>query len=288
MTLPSGTVPRGVRHSRFRHYTETLMNAALLGGLVASLSYRLGLHGRLGVTRYNVALAPERRLPRPLTIAFASDFHAGPPTHAGLFDELFARIDAERPDLLLLGGDYVHGPARYAGALCEALAACRPPLGKLAVFGNHDLITDHGLIERLFARAGVEMLVNRARALPAPFDGVSVCGMDDPWTGAPDGDATFAGAGPTRVLLMHAPDGLLRLDGHCFDVGFAGHTHGGQIATGDGTPLVMPRGPLSRPYHYGRFPVPGNGALIVSRGVGCSGIPVRINADPELVICTVQ
>ncbi|USX22438.1 hypothetical protein NHH82_09885 [Oxalobacteraceae bacterium OTU3REALA1] len=71
-------------------------------------------------------------------------------------------------------------------------------------------------------------------------------------------------------------------------VGFAGHTHGGQIATGEGRPLVMPRGPLSRPFHYGRFPLPGNGELIVSRGVGCSGIPVRINADPELVICTVQ
>ncbi|USX28458.1 metallophosphoesterase [Oxalobacteraceae bacterium OTU3CINTB1] len=288
MTLLPGKAQRGMRPSRFRQYSEALMNAALLGGLVASLSYRLGLHGRLGVTRYGVALPPERRLPRPLKIAFASDFHAGPPTHAGLFDALFKSIDAERPDLLLLGGDYVHGPARYAGALCEALATCHPPLGKLAVFGNHDLITDHGLLERMFARAGVEMLVNRAHALPAPFDGVSVCGMDDPWTGAPDGHATFAGAGPTRVLLMHAPDGLLRLDGHRFDVGFAGHTHGGQIATGDGTPLVMPRGPLSRSLHYGRFPLRGNGELIVSRGVGCSGIPVRINADPELVICTVQ
>ena len=50
----------------------------------------------------------------------------------------------------------------------------------------------------------------------------------------------------------------------------------------------MPQGPLSRPYYYARFKVPGNGDLIVSRGVGCSGIPVRINADPELVICTLQ
>jgi predicted MPP superfamily phosphohydrolase len=264
------------------------MNLALLGGLVASLSYRIGLHGRLSVTRHSVALPLARRLPRPLKIAFASDFHAGPPTHAGIFKDLFTQIAVEQPDLLLLGGDYVHGPARYVAALCPALAACDPPLGKLAVLGNHDLITDHALIERMFAQAGVRTLVNRAHRLPAPFDSVSVCGMDDPWTGAPDGHATFADAAATRVLLMHAPDGLLRLDGHRFDVGFAGHTHGGQIATADGTPLVMPRGPLSRPYHYGRFSIPDNGELIVSRGVGCSAIPVRINADPELVICTVQ
>lgn len=288
MTLPSGVVQRGQRQSRLRQYAEAALNMALLGGLVASLSYRIGLHGQLGVTRHSVTLPPARRLPRPLKIAFASDFHAGPPTHAGIFDDLSAQLSIERPDLLLLGGDYVHGPAEYVAALCPALAACEAPLGKLAVFGNHDLITDHALIEREFAGAGVRMLVNRALTLPAPFDSVSVCGMDDPWTGAPDGHATFAGAGATRILLMHAPDGLLRLDGHRFDVGFAGHTHGGQIADGDGTPLMMPRGPLSRPYHYGRFAIPGNGDLIVSRGVGCSAIPVRINADPELVICTMQ
>nr|WP_315395766.1 metallophosphoesterase [uncultured Duganella sp.] len=280
--------PRNKHYSRLEHYIEAGVNLALLGGLVAALSYRVGLHGKLGVTRHALSLPPGRRLPQPLKIAFASDLHAGPPTHRGIFDDLFARIDAERPDVLLLGGDFVAGPAANAAALCPGLAACRPPLGKYGVLGNHDLSTDDALIVRLFEQAGVSMLVNRAVALPAPFDSVAICGMDDPWTGAPDGAATFAGAGATRVLLMHAPDGLLMLDGERFDVAFAGHTHGGQVALRDGTPLAMPKGPLSRPYHYGRFPVRDNGELIVSRGVGCSGIPVRINADPELVICTVQ
>lgn len=281
-------VPRNKHYSRRQHQLEALLNIALLGGLVSALSYRCGLHGRLGVTRHTLALPAPQRLPRPLKIAFASDFHAGPPTHPAIFADLFASIAAEAPDVLLLGGDYVSGPAANVAALCPALAACRPPLGKFAVLGNHDLSTDDAEIARLFEAAGVQVLVNRAVALPAPFDSVCVCGMDDPWTGEPDGAATFAGAAATRILLMHAPDGLLMLDGQRYDLGFAGHTHGGQIALRDGTPLVMPSGPLSRPYHYGRFPVRGNGELIVSRGVGCSGIPVRINAAPELVICTVQ
>ncbi len=281
-------VPRNKRYSRRQHQLEALLNIALLGGLVSALSYRCGLHGRLGVTRHALALPDQLRLPQPLKIAFASDFHAGAPTHPAIFADLFASIAAEEPDLLLLGGDYVSGPAGNAAVLCPALAACRPPLGKFAVLGNHDLSTDDGEIARLFEAVDVQMLVNRAVALPAPFGNVSVCGMDDPWTGEPDGAATFAGAGAVRLLLMHAPDGLLMLDGERYDIGFAGHTHGGQIALRDGTPLVMPTGPLSRPYHYGRFPVRGNGELIVSRGVGCSGVPVRINADPELVISTVQ
>ncbi|TFW18345.1 metallophosphoesterase [Duganella callida] len=279
---------RNKRYSRRQHYLETILNVALLGGHVSALTYHLGLHGRLGVTRHTLALPPERRLSQPLKIAFASDLHAGPATHKRIFDDLFAAIAAEQPDLLLLGGDFVTGPARHVRQLCPGLAACNPPLGKFGVLGNHDLSTDEVLITRLFEQAGVRMLVNQAHALPAPFARVSVCGMDDPWTGEPDGAATFAGAADVRVLLMHAPDGLLMLNGQRFDLGFAGHTHGGQIALRDGTPLHMPHGPLCRPYHYGRFPLRDNGELIVSRGVGCSGIPVRINADPELVICTVQ
>lgn len=282
------TVPRSKRFSARQHTLESVLNIALLGGLVSSWSYRLGLHGRLGVLRHSVRLPEARRLVRPLRIAFASDFHAGPPTHPALFDELFACIAVEQPDVLLLGGDYVAGPARLASALAPGLAACQPPLGKFGVLGNHDLSTDDGHIVRVLEEAGVQMLINRAVTLPAPFDTVSICGLDDPWTGAPKARAAFANAGPTRILLMHAPDGLLALRRQRYDIGFAGHTHGGQIAMADGRPLVTPGGPLSRSHHYGRFPVRGNGDLIVSRGVGCSVVPLRINADPELVICTLQ
>lgn len=264
------------------------MGTALLGGRVAALSYRLGLHGKLGVTHHTVTLPPKRRLPAPLKIAFASDFHAGAATHPAIFDDLFARLAIEQPDVLLLGGDYVTGPAAHAEVLVTRLAQCQPPLGKFAVFGNHDLSTDDGEITRLFEAAGVRMLVNRALALPAPFANVSVCGMDDPWAGEPNAATTFARAGEVRILLMHSPDGLLMLRRQRYDIAFAGHTHGGQIAMRDGTPIVMPQGPLSRPYYYGRFPVRANGDLIVSRGIGCGLIPLRINADPELVICTVQ
>ncbi|MYM25053.1 metallophosphoesterase [Duganella sp. FT135W] len=282
------SVPRNKRYSRRKHLIEACVGAALLRGRVAALSYRIGLHGKLGVTHHTLALSPGRRLPRPLKIAFASDFHAGVSTDPAIFDDLLAHLAVEQPDVLLLGGDYITGPAKHAEVLATRLAQCKPPLGKFAVFGNHDLSTDDGLIAQLFEAAGVRMLVNRAEALAAPFDNVSICGMDDPWAGEPDATATFAGAGEVRILLMHAPDGLLMLNGQRYDIGFAGHTHGGQIALPDGTPIVMPQGPLSRPYYYGRFPVLRNGDLIVSRGVGCGLIPVRINADPELVICTVQ
>ena len=277
------------KHRRpFRHITERILTVVLSNGLLARLSYRLGGLGKVRVTRQDVELEPERRLPRPLRIGFASDFHAGPTTHPAVFDDLLAAVRAEAPDVLLLGGDYVAFDAANVAVLRAFLDGLRVPLGIYAVVGNHDIWNGRGVIEDTLRACGVQVLVNRNVALPAPFGAVSVCGVDDPWLGKPSVPDAFAGAGAVRIYLMHSPDGLRHVGGERYDVGFAGHTHGGQIARHDGAPLFRPKGRLSRTYCYGRFDLPGNGPLIVSRGVGCSGIPLRLNADPELLICTLR
>ena len=279
---------RGKYNHRWRRTGEALLNGMLAGGWVARASHACGLHGRLGVSEHHICMPLDKKLGAPLKIAFASDFHAGPSTHRAIFDSLGDAIARHRPDVLLLGGDFVSGHARNVGELIDVLARCHAPLGKFAVFGNHDLWTDEALLLRMLAGAGVSVLNNQNIALPAPFHTVSVCGMDDPWTGTPDIARTFKGAHASRILLMHAPDGLLLLNGASFDLGFAGHTHGGQIAWRDGRPLLVPHGPLCRQYCHGRYQIAGNGELIVSRGVGNSTLPVRIHADPELVICHLQ
>lgn len=200
-------------HRPFRHATERLLDVLLLKGWVAGLSWRLGGHGRLGVTRHEVDLGPERRLPRPLRIAFASDFHAGPTTAPAIFDVLLEQVRRERPDVLLLGGDYISFDAANIRALRTFLVQARTPLGTYAVLGNHDVWNGSEEVSAALAAAGVEVLVNRNVALPEPFGDVSICGIDDPWTGTPALDAAFAGAGPVRVYLMHSPDGMALLDG---------------------------------------------------------------------------
>jgi predicted MPP superfamily phosphohydrolase len=279
---------RGRFNHRWRRAGDALVGALLTGGHVARWSYRLGLQGRLGVTRHDVTLPAGRALPRPLRIAFASDFHTGPTTDPGIFAEVFSEIEREEPDVLLLGGDFVSGHARNFAAMAPVLARCNPPLGKFAVMGNHDLWTDDRLLRSMLEDAGAHVLVNRSVMLAAPFKSVSLCGMDDPWTGKPDAARTFAGAAETRILMIHSPDGLLFTRRTPFDVALAGHTHGGQIALPGGRPIVLPDGPLCRQYCYGRYAVEGNGVLLVSRGVGCSTLPLRINAHPELVICTLR
>jgi uncharacterized protein len=279
-------VPRGRHNSLLRKAGIAAVDALLFGGFAARCSYRLGWHGQLRVTRHGLQLAQAKRLVTPLVVAFASDFHAGRATHPEIFSALMDEVARQKPDVLLLGGDFVFGKAKYMNQLTGLLSKYRAPLGTFAVLGNHDLWTDDVFIAAQLREIGVEVLINRNTPLPPPFDMVSICGLDDPWTGEADLKQALEGARPVRILLSHSPDGLLKLDQEQFDVCLSGHTHGGQIALPNGKSIVNAGGPLSSIYTRGIFPMQGNGPLIVSRGIGCSSIPVRINSDPELVVCT--
>jgi hypothetical protein len=129
------------------------------------------------------------------------------------------------------------------------------------------------------------VLTNRGVRLAPPHDDVWVCGLDDPIFGDPDAESALAGAGGRRVVLMHAPDGLLALGDREFDLALCGHTHGGQIVFPWGWAPVVPAGRLSRRYMRGLFALGGERAMLVSHGVGCSSVPVRLFATPEVHVC---
>src|SRR5690349_4448167 len=98
------------------------VDACLLRGSVAKWTYWSGLHGRLRVTTHELRMDAGSGLPAALVLAFASDLHAGPTTHPEIFRSLVEQIDAIRPDVLLLGGDYVYCRAEYIEVLCESLS----------------------------------------------------------------------------------------------------------------------------------------------------------------------
>jgi predicted MPP superfamily phosphohydrolase len=279
---------RGKHNHFIRTWCELVLDALLCRGLFAKWSYRLGMHGQLVVSEHQLRLSGRQLLPGPIKIGFASDFHAGPTTHPEIFRALSHALQAHQPDLVLLGGDYISCKAAYIDKLIDHLTSYQAPLGTYAVLGNHDLWSDSEYIGARLHQSGIQVLRNQCVDLPEPFDRISVVGLDDPWTGEVCAEQAFVGAKQATILLMHSPDGLLYLDGRRFDLGFAGHTHGGQICVRNGAPIVAPHGPLSRKFVQGRHKIENHGTLFVGRGIGCSNIPVRINASPELIICTLD
>ncbi len=255
-------------------------------GWPATVARWLGMPARVRVREVGFSHARDEH--PPLRIGFASDLHAGPITHPRLLEHACQTLAAMRADLVLWGGDFVCLDARHIDQVLEHMAAVRTPLGSYAVLGNHDLWVDYGYIERRLEHAGVELLTNRNVRLRPPFDRVWVCGLDDADCGFPDAEAALAGADGVRIVLMHAPDGLLTLGDEHFEVAFCGHTHGGQIALPGGRAIVLPNGRLNRRFARGVHELERHRHLVVSLGVGYSTVPFRAFAPPEVVRCELR
>jgi len=283
--------PAPRNYSGARHLWEEALGLLSLGGWPARAARALGFQRTLGVTEYTVATSQLPAQAPPLRIAFAADFHAGPVTHPQLLEnacETLASLDA---DLLLLGGDFVSHRWQNVNGLARLLAQIPARLGRFAVLGNHDYWAGARHLADRLELEGLPVLVNRNVQLPPPYEHIAICGLDDHSAGHPDASAAFAGAAGARILLMHAPSGLLDVKDHAFDLALCGHTHGGQIVTPRGFPLYVPHGQLSRQFVYGRYRLPRtvrDAELIVTRGVGCSTVPVRMFAQSEIIVCTLE
>jgi predicted MPP superfamily phosphohydrolase len=272
-------------HSKLALTVSRLEAALYRGGWPIRLARALGIRPRVRTVRHVIPMNHGSLPPCPLRLAYASDFHAGPTTDPAVLRAACDQLQAAAPDVLLLGGDFVTFVPSEIDWLAPELGRIPAPFGRFAVLGNHDWWSDARHVVRRLEAAGIQVLTNRNVRLGPPFDQVWICGIDDHWCGHPDAGAGLAGADGVRVVLMHSPSGLLDLGPERFDLALCGHTHGGQLALPGGIPLVVPHGPLSRRYARGRFGVGEGRTLVVSVGLGCVVLPLRMFADPEIVLC---
>ena len=255
----------------------------LAGGWAARLARSLGLQGRVTTSTHTIEIDGLRE--RSLRVAFASDFHAGATTHPELHRQACTALLAMEPDIILLGGDFIAFEAKEVEPLLPLLAELRAPLGVFAVLGNHDYSSDTDRIVAGLEQSGITVLRNRVVPLGAPDDEIWLSGLDDPTYGRAHADGAFAATSGARLVLMHAPDGLLEIGERHFDIAFCGHTHGGQIALPGGRALIMPIGRLNRRFGRGVFRLKSGARLLVSRGIGCSTLPFRLFSRPEVHLC---
>ena len=276
---------RGRYFSALRGVMESAQEVVYAGGWPGRL-YDWATGGApVREVRHAVAVGRPGRA--ALRLAFVSDLHIGPLTSPRLLDNAFAALAALCPDVLVLGGDYVslEVSAEKAERLRRLVASVPAPT-KVAVLGNHDLWTDHAMIERALEAGGARVLVNASLALPPPHDDVAIVGLDEPWCGAPDAARAFAGVtAPVRIAVTHAPEGLPFLEGHGAALMLCGHTHGGQVALPNG-PIVV-HGPVGRKYPSGLYALDGL-RLYVSRGLGNVDLPLRWNAPPEVALFSIS
>ena len=297
MTEPETTMNR--RQFLRRLARRYALPGVLFGSGAGSYGLCYGLYEaqRYGVQRIDIAV---RNLPEAFdgtTIAYLADTHHGPFNSLKYLQAVVATTNALRPDIVALGGDYVEKRSKYSPFPSHrhyiepgvaVLAELRAPMGRFAVLGNHDYLVNAGLTRHALARHGLTDLTNTGVWLERGGARLRFCGVDDFRCGHPSlppalGDMTMADA---AVVLSHNPDFVQGIRDPRVDLVLSGHTHGGQVVL----PLV---GALITSSWYGQKYLQGlrqgpSARVYVTRGLGTTGIPVRVSCPPEIALITLR
>ena len=214
-----------------------------------------------------------------------------------------ARAVAVRPAFVLLAGDFVHDTARGIQPVAELLRPLTAAgIPTYAVLGNHDyaMPTERhepdrelaGALTRALRAVGVRVLENESALLENEHgETLYLVGLASNLPPEDDPERAFAALpdGAPRVALMHHPDTYAKIPAHAAPLAFAGHTHGGQVrlpfAAGQSLLTRLRDGRRYDEDWAQRHGSPGN-RLYVTRGVGCSVLPVRLNCPPEFTLVT--
>jgi predicted MPP superfamily phosphohydrolase len=227
----------------------------------------------------------------PLRIAIASDLHIGSPgVGIDRLDALVARINAARPDVVLLLGDYViqgviGGRFVPPEAIAERLRGLQAGHGTYAVLGNHDWWLDAPRVARAFRGAGIPVLEDASVRIDRDSGPFWLTGITDFWEGKHDvaGALRPVSDDAPVVAMTHNPDVFPGVPPSvCLTV--AGHTHGGQVFL----PLLgRPIVPARKRYAAGDITEDGK-RMFVTTGIGTSIFPVRFRVLPEVVVLRVS
>jgi predicted MPP superfamily phosphohydrolase len=222
---------------------------------------------------------------RSLRVVQLTDIHAG--IYMTRYDmrRYVNQVIALQPELFVLTGDFISNSMAFLPACVEEMARVRAPYGTFATLGNHEhLWGQPAAVQAVFQRHGIPLLNNAHTVIHTARGPVAVVGIDDIQWGQPDLEAALTGLDPTipALLLSHRPEIFPEAAARGIPLTLSGHYHGGQIK------LSLPGGDLSMahlrtPYPEGLYRIRAS-HLYVSRGIGTTFTPVRLNAPPEVTL----
>jgi predicted MPP superfamily phosphohydrolase len=237
---------------------------------------------RTGTTCHRIEISG---LKKKLRIAHLSDIHIGHFRGRKFLDRIVDKSILKEPDLVVITGDLFDGRVRLSKDELKPLAKFKVPV--LFVNGNHDVYSGLDDVFRVVDKAGVRILNNEV----LEFNGLQIAGLNH-MRADENTSGMHAAHGPVMkdilpglnidknkpsLLLHHSPDGIEYANREGIDLYLSGHTHGGQQF-----PVTLINQALFR-FNKGLHNYNGT-KILVSRGLGTFGPPVRIGTNSEIVI----
>jgi len=248
----------------------------VVGGGAYGLAYS---RHNIEVVRKTISVSGLQPAHDGLRIGLITDLHHSEMVPAEDVARAVSLMMNERPDIIVLGGDYVtSGDRSYVIPCAEALTGLTAPHGVYAVIGNHD--DERDMPTALMSR-GYEVLRDARTTVRVKGEHLDLVGVRF-WTRRARDIARLVGdTKSTVILLAHDPRRLEEAAALKVPLVLSGHTHGGQVVL-PGLGSVASR----------RFPVlsgagrRGDTSIFVSRGVGTVYVPYRLNCPPDVSVIT--
>ena len=230
---------------------------------------------------------PVRGLPQDLhgfSIAQISDVHVGPTIKRGFVEDIVARVNSLKADLIAVTGDLVDGSVLELSPHTAPLAALSARHGAYFVTGNHEYYSGEHAWTAEIRRLGLRVLKNEHVVLNHDGASLILAGVTDlsahHFDAAESSDPMAALRGApahagAKILLAHQPNSAPAAAAAGFDVQISGHTHGGQF-----WPWNLFVG-FFQPFTGGLYRLK-NLAIYVSRGTGYWGPPNRFGVPSEI------
>lgn len=211
---------------------------------------------------------------------------------------LLRQVNELAPDLAVLTGDFIdrrrtvtRGDMRPALRLIEGLSQKMPVL---RVDGNHEAMSDsREMFRRAAAEAGARDVTGRVITLRKGLEEICVFGAPDPEDYGLDtplwreelSRLHMACRGRFAVALSHRPQYFEDYVREELPLVLCGHAHGGQVRLPLIGGLFAPDQGLFPKYTAGKYE-DGGTVMVVSRGLGNSGFPLRFGNPPEVLLIT--
>jgi predicted MPP superfamily phosphohydrolase len=255
------------------------MNKKLAFFFIATLSFFVWIYfhtNTIEISTHKVTLGNSGK---KLKIAHITDLHTK--GVGRLETQLLQALASQKPDLIVITGDLAT-PSGTVSGYEEVLKHLRAPKGVYFVQGNWEYWEPIAELKRLLNKWKITDLTNEVKEIDS---GLWLIGFDDEIEGHAD-EKIIKRVPPTslKIALFHSPIFFKKLIGKV-NLALAGHSHGGQIRFPFFKSFWLPQGTGS--YDQGWF-TEGTSELFVSRGIGTSILPIRVNCSPEIAFIEVS
>ena len=227
------------------------------------------------------------------SIAHISDLHNA--EYGKNNEKLIDILEAESPNIIAITGDLIdsnHTNLEVALSFAQQAVKIAPCY---FVTGNHEawIGSQYEELKTSLQNTGITVLQDEAIELNYGDVCIQLIGLNDPDFSERDRllsesilEAKLSQVNISdgfTILLSHRPEYFNVYQNKNIDLVLSGHAHGGQFRLPLGGGVIAPSQGLFPKYDAGAYTENGT-TMIVSRGVGNSIIPVRINNPPEIVI----